>query len=68
MTWRNRQARIPSRERAAWLREFEAAVVARRPDLAGRIEWPSALYYHGHGIEPLAAAAAYLAAREVKPQ
>ena len=72
MTWRNRQANVrPSRNRAwsadnkaIWMRRFEAAVLAVRPELSGRLDWDSATYYHSTGINPIEAAGAYLRARD----
>jgi hypothetical protein len=46
--------------RAAWLRTYETLVTAEMPELAGRMDWDTAIYLYGTGISPETAAARYV--------
>lgn len=48
--------------RAAWLADVERHIVAARPDLSGRLHWPTLRFMYDSGTRTsVAAAAEYLA-------
>lgn len=49
-----------SKVRETWMREFESAVLAARPELSGRLNWDSAAFFYNSGISAIQAAARYL--------
>jgi hypothetical protein len=42
--------------RADWLRQFETHLLRLRPELQGKIDWPTANYLHNQGQPPYEAA------------
>ena len=51
---------------AEWLAQFSDLLTARKPELSGRIEWPSALYYFHAGATPADAVESYCIARNIE--
>lgn len=59
--FRNAGLRAPAY--TGWMTRFEALVVERMPEQAGRIEWVDAVYLHQIDKSPLEAAVQYVANR-----
>lgn len=51
---------------AEWLAQFSDLLTTRKPDLSGRIEWPSALHYFHSGKTPQDAVDQYCIARNIE--
>jgi hypothetical protein len=49
-----------AQRQAAWLADFNDAVITQMPSLSGRIEWPSALHFYYNGVSAQDAAARYV--------
>lgn len=51
--------------KAAWMRQFHDALIARHPKLSGRVDWDAATYYYLHGVDALDAVERYCVARNI---
>lgn len=49
---------------ARWMQQFADATVAVRPEFSGRIDWETAKYLMGQGIDPVEAGKRYALSRE----
>ena len=59
-------AQTKAQRQAEWLARFSDALLARRPELSGRIEWPAALHYYFSGIDVTDAVDQYCIARNIE--
>jgi len=54
-----------AQRQADWLAQFADALLSRRPQLAGRVDWDSAKHYYFSGVSPAAAVDQYCLARNI---
>jgi hypothetical protein len=66
VTMRRHYAQTKAQRQAEWLARFSDALLARRPELSGRIEWPAALHYYFSGTDVTDAVDQYCIARNIE--